>query len=469
MGALLLALFCQAVSGSMPPAGGTVIDAQSRLGIAGAQVSILGEPITTRTDRDGRFRWTIPPPPAPVTVIVILPDGHVARLIRVMTWSANADLVLVAEATFAEGVTISGTAPTIDTAPAASATMLPHDDLEIRAPATLSQALENVAGVSFISEGQGAVPVIRGLARGRSLILVDGARVSTERRAGPNASFLDPAVVERIEVARGPGSVAYGSDAFGGVVAVHTTGAQYRAPLQMRLSGTLGAGVPERRGEIELSRGFASDAVLVSIRARVFGDYHAPAGIVANAGSRDGGAGIRWRHGAGVRRWSVGWQTSLARAIGRPRSDTTVTAATSPYEDSHRLTTSYETPSAGWFRNIHIDGLFGYARERTQQDRLATSRQPRSVTQTDTSFKDMQLRVASDRLAGPVRVTIGADVQGRYGLRSDDRSVAYDLAGQIVSIQTTPSIASAYRTGVGVFVQAAAQLVPRLKLAGGLR
>ena len=38
--------------------------------------------------------------------------------------------------------------------------------------------------------------------------------------------FLDPSVVEGIDVARGPGSVAYGSDALGGVVSVRTRRAE---------------------------------------------------------------------------------------------------------------------------------------------------------------------------------------------------------------------------------------------------
>ena len=64
------------------------------------------------------------------------------------------------------------------------------------------QALENVAGVNQVSEGQAAVPAVRGLARGRTLILIDGARVSSERRVGPSATFLDPSVVESIDVSR---------------------------------------------------------------------------------------------------------------------------------------------------------------------------------------------------------------------------------------------------------------------------
>ena len=75
-------------------------------------------------------------------------------------------------------------------------------------------------GINQVSEGHAAVPAIRGMARGRVLLLVDGARVTLERRVGPSATFMDPAVLEGIDVARGPGSVAYGSDALGGVISV---------------------------------------------------------------------------------------------------------------------------------------------------------------------------------------------------------------------------------------------------------
>src|SRR4029453_5850554 len=169
MSVLLVTIFCQVMSAPVASPGGIVIDARTRAGIAGAQVIVVGYRGAERTDESGHFRWTTPPPPAPLTIIVILPDGHVARPIRLLTWEPAGDQVLVAEATVTEGVTIAGVAPTIDTAPAASTTFLPAADLDLRAPATLSQSLENVPGVSFIAEGQGAVPAIRGLARGRSL------------------------------------------------------------------------------------------------------------------------------------------------------------------------------------------------------------------------------------------------------------------------------------------------------------
>ncbi|HEY2434027.1 MAG TPA: TonB-dependent receptor [Vicinamibacterales bacterium] len=447
-----------------------MIAADTRLPVAGAQVLIVGYRGVERTDATGHFRWAAVPPPAPVTLIVILPDGHVARPIRVESWTTAGDLMLDAEAVVTDTVTVDGVAPTIDSAPAASTTLLPAADIEQRAPATLTQALENVPGVAAIADGgQGAVPAIRGLGRDRSLILLDGNRVSTERRAGPNASFLDPATVSSIEVARGAGSVAYGSDAFGGVIAASTRRPDYHAPWTARVSGTVGAGIPEARGEVELSRGYGSGGILVAVHAREFDDYRAPTGTVPNSGWKDGGISALWEHSTGSGTWSAGWITGLDRDIGRPRNDATTITATTPYEDSHRLTLSYQARLAGWFRNVRFGGLYGTSRERTEQDRLATAKQPRQLAQADMSSRDGQLRITGEHGFGRIRLQMGADYQGRYGLEATDTTVAYTLAGDLASSVANPSIESAHRHGLGIFGQADAQVTPRLRLSGGLR
>ena len=64
---------------------------------------------------------------------------------------------------------------------------------------------------------------------------------------------------------------------------------------------------------------------------------------------------------------------------------------------------------------------------------------------------------------------MGADFQGRYGLEATDTTVAYNLAGAITSTQTSLSIESAHRNGLGVFGQADAQVTRRIHLSGGLR
>jgi hemoglobin/transferrin/lactoferrin receptor protein len=69
---------------------------------------------------------------------------------------------------------------------------------------------------------------IRGIGGNRVLTLVDGVRVAEEFSFGPFLSarrdFIDVDSLERAEIARGPISSLYGSDALGGVVALTTLG-----------------------------------------------------------------------------------------------------------------------------------------------------------------------------------------------------------------------------------------------------
>jgi outer membrane receptor protein involved in Fe transport len=464
----LFAVLWLMVPGIATPLDGRVIDTRTGAPIIGAEIVIVGQPGSVRSDNAGRFRWPVAPQ-MPIDVIVLLPDGRVARPIRLTVIDDTKELTLTLDPIVTELVAVTGAAPTIDAAPGAATTLVTAADLQLRHPLTVSQALETVPGVSPISEGQSAVPDIRGLARGRTLILVDGSRASTERRAGANASFLDPGAIRTIEIARGPGSVAYGSDAFGGVIAARTRGPDYSDKMHARFTGTTAAGAPERSGDLEVSTGYGSGGVLVAVRAREFEDYHAPSGIVPNSGWRDRGARARWEHLNAAGRWSVGWQSDFGRALGRPRSDGDVIRATSPFEDSHRLTSSYERGTLAGFRNLRFDALAGTSRQRTDQDRLPTSTRPRNIERADLSSRELQLRLTGERAIGPARLHVGADVQGRYGFEALDTTLSYNQADELTSTATTVSIESAHRTAVGLFAESDAQIARHVRMSGGLR
>lgn len=87
---------------------------------------------------------------------------------------------------------------------------------------SITQALSDVPGVMVqkTSQGQGS-PYIRGFTGYHTLLLVDGVRINHSiLRSGPNQywNVVDPFVVDRLEVVKGPASVLYGSDAIGGTV-----------------------------------------------------------------------------------------------------------------------------------------------------------------------------------------------------------------------------------------------------------
>lgn len=102
-------------------------------------------------------------------------------------------------------------------------------EIALQNPQT-SADLIGQSGEVFIQKSQqgGGSPMIRGFATNRLLIAVDGVRMNTAIFRGGNLQNIisvDPYSVQSAEVLFGPGSVMYGSDAIGGVMAFNTLGA----------------------------------------------------------------------------------------------------------------------------------------------------------------------------------------------------------------------------------------------------
>ena len=446
---------------------GRVVDQQGRP-VARATISVLGRPGEAITDSDGRFEWR-PDPPTPFEILVIGGDGSYSKPILIEKLDATQQLLVTIAPLLSESVTVSGSAPSIEGTPAAGTTSVSGRDVAVRQPSNLMQALENVAGVSQVSEGQAAVPAIRGLARGRTLILIDGARVSSERRAGPSATFLDPALIEGVDVARGPGSVAYGSDAFGGVISVRTRRVAPGSPLAAQFSGTIGAGVPERRGSIEVSKGLSRGGLLLAAHTRQADDWDSPEGEVFNSGFSDHGFLFRAEHEAAGGELAVGWQSDFGRDIERPRNNSRTVRLVYPTEDSHRFTAGYEARAVGGFQRAGVTGFLGSHAQVTDQDRFATATTGRSIERADVAAKDFHVRGFGERLFGKSRLELGVDVNGRFGLHAVDDVIRYGLSGDVVSTPPTISVDRANRTDTGAYVSIDTAVTAAFVLGAGLR
>jgi outer membrane receptor protein involved in Fe transport len=430
---------------------GRVIDKATGNPIAGAEVSILGRPGTAMTDADGRFVWQ-PDPAPPFEVLIVLRGERYTKPVLIDALPETGPLEVKVEALVAEAVTVTaGAAPDIQTTPGNGATLLTRADLDIRQPVNLMQALENVPGVSQVSEGHASVPAVRGMARGRTLILIDGARVTSERRVGPSATFLDPFVLESVEVSRGPGSVAYGSDAFGGVIYARTRRAAPGSPLSARFIGTLGAGIPDRRAGIEVSKGVENGGVLFQAHYRDIDDYRSPEGDIFNSGANDSGFLMRAEHAVGRGTIGVGWQSDLGRDVERPRNNSRTVRFLYPEEDSHRLTANYNLRDVAGFTRVAIDGLLGSYAQITDQDRFATATTGRSIERGDVGARDFQVRGVAERFVAKARVDFGVDVNGRFDLEALDIIQAFDVSGALTQDTTNVSVEDARRTDTGLF------------------
>lgn len=82
-------------------------------------------------------------------------------------------------------------------------------------------------GSVYVQKSQlgGGSPVIRGFEANKILLVVDGVRMNNAIYRGghlQNAITIDPAILNRMELIYGPGSLLYGSDALGGVIHFRT-------------------------------------------------------------------------------------------------------------------------------------------------------------------------------------------------------------------------------------------------------
>jgi hemoglobin/transferrin/lactoferrin receptor protein len=104
--------------------------------------------------------------------------------------------------------------------------IITEEKINFGMPQTAGELLAQTGAV-FMQTSQlgGGSPVIRGFEANRVLLVIDGVRLNNAiYRSGhlQNVITIEPSMLERVEVLYGPGSVIYGSDALGGVMAFFT-------------------------------------------------------------------------------------------------------------------------------------------------------------------------------------------------------------------------------------------------------
>jgi len=93
-------------------------------------------------------------------------------------------------------------------------------DLSFRQESTLGETLSKLPGVSSTYFGPNSSrPVIRGLDGDRIRIMQNGVGMLDVSSLSPDhATAVDPLLIDRVEVVRGPAALMYGGAAVGGVV-----------------------------------------------------------------------------------------------------------------------------------------------------------------------------------------------------------------------------------------------------------
>jgi vitamin B12 transporter len=141
----------------------------------------------------------------------------------------------------------------------ATITVLERADIVARQANDLPELLAQLPGVNLSRDGgrgQNSSIYLRGGNAGHTLVIVDGVRSGSATLGYKTLSMLPLALIERIEVIRGPRAAWYGSDALAGVIAITT-----RRSSSLELHANVGSygqvgsdiSVSQQRADITLS------------------------------------------------------------------------------------------------------------------------------------------------------------------------------------------------------------------------
>jgi outer membrane receptor protein involved in Fe transport len=437
--------------------------------VAQATVTIVGSSASATTDDSGRFSLS-PMPSLPMVLSIFSREGVWLGYVRINELTGPGPHRLRLPPLDRVEVTLpAGSTPQTLAPPAAATTVVTRAERNGRRPARLVEVLAEVPGAQQLGSGQGAVPSLRGLSRGRTLLLLDDARITTERRAGASATYLDPFSIESIEIVRGPGSVAYGSDALGGII--HSRTPQPRPDQTIvRLVLSADSASENASGGIEANLPAGKGAVLVQSHQRSFADYRSPERRVPGSAARDRGLLIKWLLPPARSRWTFGIQADEAIDVGKPTATAADTEVSYPEEQSLRFTAHAELPPPAWLTSTSLHLFAGSYQLVTQRDTRLTASSTRQIDRSDVRSTDASLRWSATMARENNVLHFGLDAGSRLGLAAAGSLIDFDMAGKRISLTRSRSIESADRYDAGIYIEDELLIADgRISLLGGLR
>jgi hemoglobin/transferrin/lactoferrin receptor protein len=120
--------------------------------------------------------------------------------------------------------------------------VIDRKSLQFQSQQTSADVLQQ-SGLVHVQKSQqgGGSPIIRGFEANKVLIVVDGVRMNNAIYRGGHLQDIitvDNTMLEKVEIAFGPGSVVYGSDALGGVMHFYTKNPKFSTTDKMHVEGS---------------------------------------------------------------------------------------------------------------------------------------------------------------------------------------------------------------------------------------
>jgi outer membrane receptor protein involved in Fe transport len=439
--------------------------------IAGAVVLHRASGAKTETDAAGSFVLDLPEGER-FTIEVIHPDFYEREfLLGPKELARKIVLVLVPLIKQNEEVIVTAlryAEPSMNL-PAASSVITGATLADKMAP-NINDALQEISGVAAIGTGGfSLVPTIRGMARRRVLYLIDGARLESDRRTGPNASFLSPEDIERIEVLRSPSSVFYGSDAIGGVIHIMTKSPLFDGAVHGRLLTSYSTVNGERGIGLELGASSRAWGFSLSFHSDDAGEYRMPGGTkVLQSQYTQGSLRAKVAHRTDRREIDLSFLGARGTDIGKPNNTAATKPTWYPRENQNLVQFHWKEKSVGRDGEVLFHAFVNPNFLETLTDTYEGFLTQESFARTDSTDYGAQLSYAR-KISPAFRLEGGADYFGRAGADAFNRYTSFDPFGEVTEVVDEYPHVDGSRGDLGLFLSVDYSGVHRLDFLGGVR
>lgn len=474
---LLLSLTFFGFSSSPGTVKGRVLDDEGKP-LANVRVEVLDSSIFTQTEPNGMF--VLENVKKEKMLVMFSHPDFVTRTIQVVVEESSDKMIEVSLKaknpilmTIKEEITVTAEADSIiDVNLPSHRTILPNSVLTEMGTSNIAESVDKVPGVSSVGKGgYSMVPAIRGLAEHRILLLVDGVRITSERRIGASASFVNLGDIDRIEINRGPYSVFHGSGAVGGIINIITKSPSPDSPFGGNFHLSYNTVRNERAGNATLSGSLGKWGLMVGANGKMADDYSAPSGKIEWSRYADYDLIFKVNRKNEASEFYVTLFHYNGTDIGKPSPSSRLKPRWYPDETNTLFTVGYKIQNIGFLDTLNASIYALQSSLETQKDNLREEsltlkkRNTAKVEGTNFGFK-----VRGGKTVGRTHtLNFGLDFFGRTDINDQNTEWLLDENGNITSQTEETSLRDARRSNFGFYIDDKIQLVDNLTFNVGAR
>lgn len=455
---------------------GLVSDSEGKP-LEGVNVEVSEVPLKTQTLSNGTFALESLPPGVyqlrfshpdylPDTATVDIRE-KAAKFIQVTLAAKNPILL-----TIKEEITVTAEADSIiDVSLPSHRTILPSSVLTELGTSNIAEAVEKIPGVEMVGKGgYSMVPAIRGLAEHRILLLVDGICITSERRIGASASFVNLNDIDRIEVNRGPYSVFHGSGAIGGIVNIITKTPSSRAPFKGKVQLGYNTVREERKASLNLSGSWEGFGMMMAANGKEAADYTSPAGKVEQSHYSDYDFMCKVNREGEDSQFYLTLYNYWGKDIGKPSPSAKLKPRWYPEERNTFFTMGYRLKNRLYLDTLNASFYIFPSMLKTQGENFSDTLtlKKRSLARLEGTDFGFKLRCGK-QLFEKHTLNFGFDFFGRRGVKDQNSEWTFNTQGHLTEETDETSLRDARRDNFGFFVDDKLQVSSSLALNLGAR